>query len=64
MEYDGLCSHAALAEGIRGELDGLSPEQIAAKEVAMEQRRIAHYRARNLANYYKLKHEDYPKWQA
>jgi len=64
LEYDGLCSHTALAEGIRGEMDHLTPEQIAVKEVAIEQRRIAQYRTRNMANYYRLKAEDFPKWQA
>ena len=39
MEYDGCCSHVALAEGIRGERIGCTPEQIAAKELAMEERR-------------------------
>ena len=62
VEYDGLCSHTASAEGVRGESDGLTPEQIAAKEIATEQRRLAQHRARNSAYYYKLKHEDYPKW--
>lgn len=43
MEYDGLCSHSALDEGVRTELDGLTPKQRAAKEVEMEQRRIAQF---------------------
>ena len=33
LEYDGLCSHVALIEGIKGEENGLTPEQIAAKEL-------------------------------
>lgn len=64
LGYDGACSHTALAEGIRGQLDGLTAEQIAAKEVEMNDRRLAQQRARNSANYYKLKTEDFPKWQA
>lgn len=41
LEYDGLCSHSPLIEGVAGEEHGLSPEQLARKQVAMEARRKA-----------------------
>lgn len=62
LEYNGLCSHTALAEAICGELDGLSPEERAAKEVELNNRRLEQQRASNKARYHKLKTEDYPKW--
>lgn len=40
MEYDGLCSHCALVEKITNEDEGLTLEQVEAKGVEMEQRRI------------------------
>jgi hypothetical protein len=60
MEYDGCCSHTALAEHIAGEADGLSLEQIAAKEVEKEQRRIE----QRSATYYDFKRLDFKGWQA
>jgi hypothetical protein len=59
IEYDGCCSHSALTENIMSETENLTPEQIAAKELEMDQRR----RAANLAAYYDLKHLDFEKWQ-
>ncbi|KAI6784809.1 uncharacterized protein J7T54_007902 [Emericellopsis cladophorae] len=41
LEYDGLCTHSPLIDGIAGEEDGLSPEQLALKQVEMEARRDA-----------------------
>jgi hypothetical protein len=49
MTYDGLCSHVAIMEGIRDEEDGLSLEEIAAKELELEWRekeRQSNYAAR------------------
>ena len=63
IEYDGLCSHTAIWESIRGELDGLNAEQIAAREVAMEQRRIAQQAAKS-EYYYTFKATDYAAWKA
>jgi hypothetical protein len=37
IEYDGCCGHSTLLEGIHCEEDGLTLEQIAAKQVEMEQ---------------------------
>jgi hypothetical protein len=39
LEYRGFCSHIALYEHITGEEAGLTPEQIAAKEVEQEETR-------------------------
>lgn len=39
IEYDGCCTHSALLEAIQGEEDGLTLEEIAAKQVKMEQTR-------------------------
>jgi len=39
IEYYGCCSHSALLEGIQGEEDGLTLEEIAAKQVEMVQTR-------------------------
>lgn len=36
MPYDGLCSHSALKEGIPGEEDGLTLEEINAKQVELD----------------------------
>ncbi|KAI7239499.1 hypothetical protein KC330_g1909 [Hortaea werneckii] len=38
LPYDGLCTHTPLLEGIPGETDGFSPEQIAAQEAAEKAR--------------------------
>lgn len=46
MEYDGCCSHSSLLEAVVGEGDGLTPEEIAAKYVEMEQRRPEQRRAK------------------
>ena len=54
VEYDGCCSHSALTEGISGEEDGLTVEQIAVKHVEMVARRAA----ANSARYYDRKAND------
>jgi len=40
VKYDGCCNHSALFEGISGEEEGLTLEQIAANEVEMDQKRL------------------------
>jgi hypothetical protein len=47
LEYSGICSHTALADIIHGEEDGLTPEQLAAKQVEMEDRRKEQNRYRH-----------------
>jgi len=64
LEYDGLCSHVALAEGIWGECDGPTPEQIAVKEVEMEQRRKAQKVAAVQKHYWDFKRDNFAAWQA
>jgi hypothetical protein len=58
MEYDGCCSHSALVEHIINEAENLTPQQIAAKEIEMEQRRVE----QNKAKYYEAKRLDFQEW--
>jgi hypothetical protein len=60
MEYNGCCSHSALVEHVTNENDSLTLEQIAAKEVGMEQRRSE----QKSAAYHEFKRLDLPGWQA
>jgi len=39
FEYDGLCSHSALVEGVSGKDEGLTGEALEAAETALHQRR-------------------------
>ena len=59
LDYDGCCSHTALAEQIPGETDSLTDEQIEAKEAERRQRcreqRAAKHKATRL---------DFEAWQA
>lgn len=59
LPYDGLCSHSAMAEGVRGD-DGLTTEELAAKELLMKQRASDQKKA----NYYGFKALDFGAWQA
>jgi hypothetical protein len=43
LHYDGLCSHSALGDSIQGQKDGLTLEQIVAKQAELEQLRKAKY---------------------
>lgn len=45
IEYDGCCSHSALIEHIMNDSENLTLEQMAAKELEMEQRRVASQKA-------------------
>jgi hypothetical protein len=38
LDYDGCCSHSALTEGVRDDFESATAEQIAAKELEIEQR--------------------------
>jgi hypothetical protein len=64
MEYDGCCSHSALAEGVRDDFENLTPEQMAAKELEIEQRRKEQKRAKKTTAYHDLKRLDFPAWKA
>ncbi|KAL2359687.1 hypothetical protein RJZ56_007465 [Blastomyces dermatitidis] len=61
LEYDGVCSHCALDEGIRGEFD-LSPEEyeIYAKEREIKHREI--HRDGNSSWHYKQMAGNYPDY--
>lgn len=61
LEYDGLCSHCALAERIVGNFD-MSPEEAEAMAEEKEKRRIA-LKAQNGSNWhYKKMVEDYDNY--
>lgn len=64
MDYDGCCSHSALAEGVLDDFSSLTPEQMAAKELEIEQRQKEQRRVRNLATYHDLKRLDFTEWKA
>ncbi|KAK4951906.1 carbamoyl-phosphate synthase (glutamine-hydrolyzing) cpa2 [Elasticomyces elasticus] len=64
IEYDGCCSHTALAETVVGEEEGLTLEQIAAKAVLADARRSEQRRINRSKSYYALKLKDFDKWQA
>ena len=50
LEYDGLCSHSALNEGIRGDFN-LIAEQLEAQAIEKEQKRLA-LNAENATNHH------------
>jgi len=61
LEYDGLCSHPSLNEGISGDFD-LSAEQIEAQAIEKEQKRLA-MKAENATNHhYKQMEENYDEY--
>lgn len=61
LEYDGLCSHCSLNEGILGDFD-LSPEQLEAQAIDKEQKRLE-LKAENATNYhYKQMEENYDEY--
>jgi hypothetical protein len=64
MEYDGCCSHSSLAEGLRDDFKTLTPEQMAIKEIEIEERQKEQRRVRNLAAYHELKRLDFTAWKA
>jgi hypothetical protein len=63
MEYDGCCSSSALAEAVTGEEEGLTLEQMAAKQVEMDKRREAQLAAKSAA-YYEFKANDFEAYKA
>jgi len=58
LEYDGLCGHCCLDEGIRGEFD-LSSEQLEEQAIEKELKRILIHRAGNCNWHYKQMAENY-----
>lgn len=61
LEYDGLCSHCALNEGIRGDFD-LTEEQLEVLAVEKEKKRLE-LKALNATNYhYKQMAENYDEY--
>lgn len=60
LEYDGLCTHISLADTIKGEEEGLTPEQINAKLAETELRQAEQRKAK----YEREKTENFTEWQA
>jgi hypothetical protein len=60
IEYDGLCSHSSIYEGIRGDDEGLTPEQIKVKVDAAKRREAEQHKAK----YHNFKAVDFEGWQA
>lgn len=61
LEYDGLCSHPSLNEGIHGDFD-LSAEQLEAQAIEREQKRLA-LKAENATNHhYKQMETNYDEY--
>jgi len=60
MEYDGCCSHSALAENVTNEAGGLTLEQITATELEEKQRQSDAKKA----SYQEFKRLDFEGWQA
>lgn len=59
-DYYGLCSHAAFAEGMRGEHEDLTTLEIEEREAAMLQRQSDQKKAR----YHGAKERDWDSWKA
>jgi len=62
VQYDGCCGHVAMSEMVRGEEDGLTAEQIAAKEAEMEIRRKEQIIAGGQRYYARVKAGEYEGW--
>ncbi|KAF2429891.1 hypothetical protein EJ08DRAFT_263104 [Tothia fuscella] len=60
LGYDGLCSHTALIEGIRGVNENLTLEETARDE----SERLAKASAQKSAHYFDLKPTDWAAWKA
>jgi hypothetical protein len=60
VHYDGLCSHPAIIEAVRGETLGLTAEEIKAKEAEVLQRASDSKKA----TYYGAKERDFDAWKA
>jgi transposase-like protein len=64
LEYDGCCSHVTCLEGIRGEEDGLTLEEIARKQAECDERNAEASKIRTKTNYHTLKRDDFEEWEA
>lgn len=60
IEYDGCCSHVAIYEIVSGEEDGLTLEQLATKQVELDQRRKENHKT----YYYDFKRLNFEEWKA
>ena len=61
LEYDGLCGHCCLDEGIIGEFD-LTPEQLEEQAIEKELKRIMIHKAGNSDWHYKQMAENYDEY--
>lgn len=59
LTYDGCCSHTPIMEGLPGEKDGLTPEQIAVKDAQMDSRRRESEKASQAKFYAKISTTDW-----
>lgn len=64
MEYDGCCNHIAFTERVDGEQDGLTVEQIAAKQREKEERLKLQASITSSTAYFDFKLRDFAGWQA
>jgi hypothetical protein len=62
VHYDGCCSHVAISEKVWGEDEGLTADQIAAKEAEMEIRRKEHIIAGGQRHCAKVKAGEFEGW--
>lgn len=60
LEYDGLCSHSSIHEGIRGEDFGLTDEQ----KLRLQAERDERVKNAGKARYHAFKARDYEGWKA
>ncbi|KAK4935417.1 carbamoyl-phosphate synthase (glutamine-hydrolyzing) cpa2 [Elasticomyces elasticus] len=61
MEYDGLCSHCCLNEGIRGDFD-LTAEQLEAQAIEKEKKRLELKKENATNHHYKQMAENYDEY--
>lgn len=65
MAYDGLCSHVAIYEDIPGLKDGLSPKELAARQVELDARRAEQNKRYKQKAWLAIKaSSDYETWKA
>lgn len=59
MEYDGCCNHMSIMERVDGEDDGFTFEQIAQKQVEMDERQKLQQRLTSCTKYFDFKLRDF-----
>lgn len=59
LDYEGLCSHVALNEGIVGESDNFTPEEL----LALEAVRLENASQKKKTIYFNAKEADWDKWK-